>query len=142
MKKEEAFASCGVSFLLVLGVCLSVAHAFARYSISIYGRYSTWTIKVHIPSHLRWAYDVVLNAIVAWGKAETGYWQSSNRTPLYSFMEVNDAAAIPTRTNGVPEFSLLDLYAVHVRVMGDAPAFVTLPGNLQNPFTPAAYFHP
>jgi hypothetical protein len=39
-----------------------------------------------------------------------------------------------------PQFSTLDLYALHVLAQGDAPAFVTLPDGVQNQFAPAMSF--
>lgn len=46
--------------------------------------------------------------------------------------DVMDPMATPTRALEPPTLSTLDLYAVHVLASGSAPAFVTLPSNLQN----------
>ena len=45
-----------------------------------------------------------------------------------------------SRVDTVPEFSTIDLYALHVLAQGSAPAFVTLPDGVQDQFTPVTIF--
>ena len=46
--------------------------------------------------------------------------------------DIMDPMATPARALDPPMFSTLDLYAVHVLASGSAPAFVTLPSDVQN----------
>ena len=46
--------------------------------------------------------------------------------------DLMDPQGTPERALQPPVFSTLDLYAVHVLASGNAPAFVTLPSNMQN----------
>ena len=46
--------------------------------------------------------------------------------------DVMNPMATPARALDPPMLSTLDLYAVHVLASGNAPAFVTLPSNIQN----------
>jgi len=46
------------------------------------------------------------------------------------------------RVDEAPQFSTLDLYAVHVLAQGSAPNSVTLPDGVQDQFTPATNFLP
>jgi hypothetical protein len=54
--------------------------------------------------------------------------------------DVMDPMATPARALDPPMFSTLDLYAVHVLASGSAPAFVTLPSNVQNQMVDARAF--
>jgi len=54
--------------------------------------------------------------------------------------DIMDPMATPARTLNPPMLSTLDLYAVHVLASGSAPAFVTLPDNLQNQMVDARTF--
>ncbi len=53
--------------------------------------------------------------------------------------DIMDPMASPARLDA-PMLSTLDLYAVHVLASGSAPAFVTLPDNLQNQMVDARTF--
>ena len=53
--------------------------------------------------------------------------------------DVMDPMATPARLDS-PMLSTLDLYAVHVLASGSAPAFVTLPSNVQNQMVDATTF--
>jgi len=54
--------------------------------------------------------------------------------------DIMDPMASPSRAADSPLLSTLDLYALQVLASGYAPSFVTLPGNVQNQFVPAATF--
>jgi hypothetical protein len=54
--------------------------------------------------------------------------------------DIMDPMATPARVQDPPMLSTLDLYAVHVLASGSAPAFVTLPDNLQNQMVDARTF--
>jgi hypothetical protein len=47
-----------------------------------------------------------------------------------------------SRVDEVPQFSTMDLYALHVLAQGSAPNFVTLPDGVQDQFTPVTTFLP
>ena len=81
--------------------------AAAQPSIPVYGRYSTFTIKIYIPAYPRWAYDVVLNATIAWNQAQQ-LWaaQSNYSTPVYTFVETSE-----TNVMSVISFSMPSVYA-------------------------------
>jgi hypothetical protein len=192
------------------------------------GRYSTLTIRIRIPDQPEWAHDVVLNATIAWNKAQAWYQESNLSAPVYTFVETNDTTATstvsfnmpaayagiavgwtdytfargsrtsiistetyldpsvfnqaqennmtarryafwlalhetgrilglgsvldsqdimdpqatPERVTQVPTLSTLDLYAVYVLAMGNAPNFVTLPSDIPNVLTFATFFLP
>jgi hypothetical protein len=70
------------------------AHA-AAYSISVNGRFSHLKIGLVIPSTPKWAHDVVLNASLAWNRAQVWYQQiSSSERTVYTFVEANNGNAI------------------------------------------------
>jgi hypothetical protein len=78
-------------FLLIL-MLLAPVHASTQPSIPIDGRYSTLTIKIYIPTTPKWAHDVVLNATIAWNRAQL--WNLQNGTgTLYQFVETDDGSA-------------------------------------------------
>jgi len=54
--------------------------------------------------------------------------------------DIMDPMATPARVQDPPMLSTLDLYAVHVLASGSAPAFVTLPSNVQNQMVDATTF--
>jgi len=56
--------------------------------------------------------------------------------------DIMEPRYFPSRVDKVPQFSTLDLYALHVIALGNAPNFITLPGGVQNQFTPVTTFLP
>jgi hypothetical protein len=56
--------------------------------------------------------------------------------------DIMEPRYFPARVNEAPQFSTLDLYAVHVLAEGNAPNFVTLPDGVRDQFTPAINFLP
>jgi len=56
--------------------------------------------------------------------------------------DIMEPRYFPARVDEVPQFSTLDLYALHVIALGNPPNFVTLPDGLQNQFTPVTSFLP
>jgi len=81
---------------------LPPAHASGA-SIPINGRYSTLTISIYIPAYPRWAHDVVLNATIAWNKAQAWYSQSNASAPTYRFVETSDGTATAIVTFDMPK---------------------------------------
>jgi hypothetical protein len=81
--------------------------AAAQPSIPVYGRYSTLTIKIYIPTYPKWAHDVVLNATIAWNQAQQ-LWAAQNNYsgPVYTFTETSEANA-----TSVVSFSMPSTYA-------------------------------
>ena len=68
------------------------AHASTQPSIPIDGRYSTLTIKIYIPTTPKWAHDVVLNATMAWNRAQL--WNVASESGIvYQFVETDDGSA-------------------------------------------------
>ena len=216
--------------VLVVMVALTPVHAATESSIPINGRYAVLTIKIYIPLTPKWAHDVVLNASIAWNRAQLRYIQGGPTKALtatvYNFVETVDGTATSTvsfsmpaayaaiavgwtnynfapgtrtsiistqtyltptifndaqannvtarrygfwlalhelgrilglgslmdgkdimepryfaaRVDGIPQFSTLDLYALHVLAQGNAPNFVSLPDGVQDQFIPATYF--
>ena len=195
-------------------------------SIPINGRYSVLTIKIHIPTTPKWAHDIVLNATIAWNRAQLLYAQNTPNAIVYQFVETDDGTATSTvsfsmpaafasiavgwtnykyapgsrtvvvstqtyltptvfndvqganvtarryafwlalhelgrilglgslmdgkdimeprytaaRIDGVPEFSTIDLFALHILAQGSAPNFVTLPNGVTDQFIPVTTF--
>jgi hypothetical protein len=56
--------------------------------------------------------------------------------------DIMEPRYFPARVDEVPQFSTLDLYALHVLALGSASTFVTLPDGVQNQFTPVTTFLP
>ena len=54
--------------------------------------------------------------------------------------DIMDPRATPNRAKESPFLSILDLYALNVLASGNAPSFVTLPGNVPNQFVDATNF--
>ena len=88
------------TYVLVMLIAVTVstipnpAHA-TTYSISVNGRFSHLEIELEIPSTPKWAHDVILNASLAWNRAQVWYQQgSSSKGPVYTFVEANDGSAI------------------------------------------------
>ena len=215
------------SILIILITLTPAAHA-VQPSIPINGRYSVLTIKIYIPPTPKWAHDVVLNATIAWNRAQLIYLQTNPTATGYTFAEADDGTATSTvsfsmpaayasiavgwtnylfapgsrtsiiatqtyltprifsnaqannvtarryafwlalhelgrilglgslmdgrdimepmystdRVDEVPQFSTLDLYALHVLAQGTAPSFVTLPEGIQDQLMPVTMFLP
>ena len=213
---------------LVIVVTLTPVHAATGPSIPINGRYSVLRIKIYIPLTPKWAHDMVLNATIAWNRAQLLYLQNNPSATIYNFVESVDGTATSTvsfsmpaayasiavgwtnyefapgsstsiistqtyltptvfsnaqannatarlyafwlalhelgrvlglgsvmdgkdimepryfaaRVDEAPQFSTLDLYAVHILAQGSSPSFVTLPDDFQDQFAPATYFLP
>jgi len=216
-----------VPIFLIVIISLTPVHAESTQpSIPINGRYSVLTIKIFIPVTPKWAHDVVLNAAVAWNRAQLLYLQNNPSATVYTFAETDDGTATSTvsfsmpaayapiavgwtnykyapgsrmaivstqtyltptvfndaqagnatakryafwlalhelgrilglgslmdgrdimepryfanRVDAVPQFSTLDLYALHVLAQGNAPMFVTLPDGVQDQLMPVTTF--
>jgi len=211
--------------MLLVVITLSPVKA-AQASIPINGRYSVLTIKIYIPPTPKWAHDVVLNATIAWNRAQLLYAQNNPNALVYQFVEADDGTASATvsfsmpaafasiavgwtnfkfasgsrtsivstqtyltptvfndaqganatarryafwlalhelgrvlglgslldgkdimeprytsaRIDEVPQFSTIDLYALHVLAGGSAPNFVTLPDGVTDQFVPVTTF--
>ena len=214
--------------LLALVTLTPVHAATPLYAIPINGRYSVLTIRIYIPQTPRWAHDIVLNATIAWNRAQLLYLQNSPTATVYTFVEADDGTAtatisfsmpaafapiavgwtsykyapgsrtsvvstqtyltptifneaqggnatavryafwlalhelgrvlglgslldgrdimepryFPCRVDAVPQFSAIDLYALHILALGSSPAFVTLPDGMQNQLFPVTMFLP
>jgi hypothetical protein len=72
---------------------LTPVHASTEPSIPINGRYSILTIKIYIPAFPKWAHDVVLNATIAWNRAQLWNLQNNPTATLYNFVETDDGTA-------------------------------------------------
>jgi hypothetical protein len=95
--------TCAVFLLLLILITfLPPAHASGQ-SIPINGRYSTLTIAIYIPAYPKWAHDVVLNATIAWNKAQAWYSQSNASALTYKFVETNDRTATATVSFDMPK---------------------------------------
>jgi len=88
--------------LLVVLLTLTSVHASAQPSIPINGRYSTLTIKIYIPPSPKWAHDVVLNATIAWNRAQFWNLQNNPTATLYTFAETDDGTATSTISFTMP----------------------------------------
>jgi hypothetical protein len=210
-----------IPIMLLILVTLAPVQA-TQTSIPINGRYSVLTIKIYIPFTPKWAHDVVLNATIAWNRAQLLYAQNNSNAMVYQFVETDDGTAVATvsfsmpaaftsiavgwtnykyapgsttsiistqtyltptifndaqgsnatarryafwlalhelgrilglgslldgkdimeprymsaRIDEVPQFSTIDLYALHVLAGGTAPNFVTLPDGVSDQFIP------
>jgi hypothetical protein len=78
------------------------AHASTQPSIPIDGRYSTLTIKIYIPPSPKWAHDIVLNATIAWNRAQLWNLQNNPTATLYTFAETDDGTATSTISFTMP----------------------------------------
>jgi len=79
--------------LLVLLLPVTPAHASPQPSIPINGRYSSLTIKIYIPPCPKWAHDIVLNATIAWNRAQLWNLPTNSVATLYTFAETDDGTA-------------------------------------------------
>ena len=68
-------------------------YASTQPSIPINGRYSVLTIKIYIPTFPKWAHDVVLNATIAWNRAQLWNLKDNPTPTLYTFVETHDGTA-------------------------------------------------
>jgi hypothetical protein len=93
-------ASSILPLMLLAVLALTPVHASTQPSIPISGRYSVLTIKIHIPAYPKWAHDVVLNASIAWNRAQL--WANSSG-PAYTFVEVDDSSATTTVSYSMPQ---------------------------------------
>jgi hypothetical protein len=74
-------------------IALTPVHASNQPSIPINGRYSVLTIKIYIPDTPKWAHDVVLNATIAWNRAQLWNLQNNPTATVYNFVEADDGTA-------------------------------------------------
>lgn len=93
-------ASYILPLTLLLVMALTPVHASTQPSIPINGRYSDLTIKIYIPPYPKWAHDVVLNASIAWNRAQL--WANPSG-PEYAFVEVDDGSATTTVSYSMPQ---------------------------------------
>jgi len=64
------------------------------------------TIKIFIPTTPQWAHDVVLNATIAWNKAQLWNLQNNPSATVYQFAETDDGSE-----SAVVSFSMPAAYA-------------------------------
>ena len=88
--------------ILLALITLSPVHASTEPSIPIQGRYSVLTIKISIPTTPKWAHDVVLNATIAWNKAQLWNLQNNPNATVYEFVEADDGTATSTVSFSMP----------------------------------------
>ena len=86
-------ASYFLPLLFVALITLTPVHASTEPSIPINGRYSVLTIKIYIPATPTWAHDVVLNATIAWNKAQLWSLENNPTAIVYNFVEADDGTA-------------------------------------------------
>jgi hypothetical protein len=87
---------------LMLLATLTPVHAVVQPSIPIIGRYSVLTIKVYIPRTPHWAHDVVLNATIAWNRAQLLALKTNPTATVYQFVETDDGTATSTVSFSMP----------------------------------------
>ena len=88
--------------ILVVLLPLTPVHASTQPSIPINGRYSVLKIKIYIPAYPKWAHDVVLNATIAWNRAQLWDLQNNPTATLYTFVEGDDGTATSTVSFSMP----------------------------------------
>ena len=93
------------SLLILLTLALPPVHATTGPSIPIIGRHSSLTIPIYIPTSPTWAHDVVLNATIAWNRAQLSYQQATPEATVYSFVESDYGTA-----SAVVSFSMPSAY--------------------------------
>jgi len=92
---------------LTLVVLISITPVQATEpSIPIQGRYSVLMIKIYIPVTPKWAHDIVLNATIAWNKAQLWNLQNNSSATVYNFVEADDGTA-----TSIVSFSMPAAYA-------------------------------
>ena len=74
----------------------------AQLSIPINGRYSVLTIRVFIPLAPKWAHDIVVNATIAWNRAQLIYPRSNSTGSVYTFVETDNGTATSTVSFSMP----------------------------------------
>jgi hypothetical protein len=95
-------ASYVLPLILLALIALTPVHASTEPSIPINGRYSVLTIKIYIPATPKWAHDVVLNATIAWNRAQLWNPQNNPTATLYDFVEADDGTATSTVSFSMP----------------------------------------
>jgi hypothetical protein len=88
--------------MLLAIISLTPVHAAIQPSIPINGRYSVLRIKIYIPAAPKWAHDVVLNATVAWNRAQLWNLRNNPTGTQYTFVETNDGTATSTVSFSMP----------------------------------------
>jgi hypothetical protein len=88
--------------MLLALITLTPVHASTEPSIPIQGRYSVLTIKIYIPTIPKWAHDIVLNATLAWNKAQLWNLQNNPTATVYQFVETDDGTATSTVSFSMP----------------------------------------
>jgi hypothetical protein len=88
--------------MLLALITLTPVQASTEPSIPIQGRYSVLTIKIYIPITPKWAHDVVLNATIAWNKAQLWNLQNNPTATMYDFVEADDGTATSTVSFSMP----------------------------------------
>jgi hypothetical protein len=88
--------------MLLALITLTPVHASTEPSIPIQGRYSVLTIKIYIPTTPKWVHDVVLNATLAWNKAQLWNLQNNPTATVYQFVETDDGTATSTVSFSMP----------------------------------------
>ena len=91
-----------LSLTLLALITLIPVHASNQPSIPINGRYSVLTIKIYIPDTPKWAHDVVLNATIAWNRAQLWNLQNNPSATVYNFVEADDGTATSTVSFSMP----------------------------------------
>ena len=91
-----------LSLTLLTLITLTPVHASNQPSIPINGRYSVLTIKIYIPDTPKWAHDVVLNATIAWNRAQLWNLQNNPSATVYNFVEADDGTATSTVSFSMP----------------------------------------
>jgi hypothetical protein len=81
-------------------MALVPAHVSGQPSIPITGRYPSLTIEIYIPPTPAWAYDVVVNATLAWNAAQL--WMNPS-SPTYTLLPTDDGSAPATVSYQMPE---------------------------------------
>jgi hypothetical protein len=92
--------------ILLALIAPTPVHASTEPSIPIQGRYSVLTIKIYIPTTPKWAHDVVLNATIAWNKAQLWDLQNNPIATVYDFVEADYGSA-----TSIVSFSMPAAYA-------------------------------
>jgi hypothetical protein len=88
--------------IILMTLIFPTVHASTQPSIPINGRYSTLTIKIYIPQSPKWAHDVVLNATIAWNRAQAWSEQNNGSVTLYQFVETDEGSATAVVSFSMP----------------------------------------
>jgi hypothetical protein len=95
-------ASYFLPLLFLALITLTPVNASTQYSIPINGRYTVLTIKIYIPATPKWAHDVVLNATIAWNRAQLWSLENNSTATVYNFVEADDGTATSTVSFSMP----------------------------------------